>query len=150
MRRPSVAAPVAVLLVGLVLSGPQASAQSTDKASRATAVNGERPPASFPLVAAAGDIACDPSSPAFHHLRGQPGACRMKYTSDLLVHARRRGNLAAVLTLGDNQYFCGGYRPFLRSYGRTWGRLKDITHQTPGDNDNNIHSNQKARDSTDK
>ena len=41
-------------VLGLVLSVPQASAQSTDKASRATAVNGERPPASFPLVAAAG------------------------------------------------------------------------------------------------
>src|SRR5436190_6362095 len=149
MRRPYVTAAVAVLLVGLVLSVPQASAQSTDKASRATAVSGERPPASFPLVAAAGDIACDPSSPAFHHLRGQPGACRMKYTSDLLVHARRRGNLAAVLTLGDNQYFCGGYRPFLRSYGRTWGRLKDITHPTPGDHDYIIHSNPNASDCSD-
>jgi hypothetical protein len=65
----------------------------------------------------------------------------MRYTSDLLVRARRRGNLAAVLTLGDNQYFCGGYRPFLRSYDPTWGRVKTITHPTPGDHDYIIHSN---------
>jgi hypothetical protein len=65
----------------------------------------------------------------------------MKYTSDLLMHAKDDGNLAAVLTLGDNQYFCGGYRPFLRSYDPTWGRLKDITHPTPGDHDYIINSN---------
>ena len=68
----------------------------------------------------------------------------MKYTSNLLVHAQRRGNLAAVLTLGDNQYFCGGYRSFLRSYDPTWGRVKDITHPTPGDHDYIIHSNPNA------
>ncbi|MFL5767781.1 MAG: metallophosphoesterase family protein [Actinomycetota bacterium] len=150
MHRPSGTAAVSVLLVGLVLmSVPQASASSTDVALRATAVNGDRPPSSFPTIAAAGDIACDPVSPAFHRLHGQPGACRMRYTSDLLVHARRKGNLAAVLTLGDNQYFCGGYRPFLRSYGQTWGRLKDLTHPTPGDHDYIIHSNPDASDCSD-
>ena len=50
-------------------------------------------------------------------------------------------SLAAVLTLGDNQYFCGGYRAYLRSYEPTWGRLKDLTHPTPGDHDYIIHSN---------
>jgi hypothetical protein len=145
MRRPSVPVTVAALLAGaMLLSVPQASASSSGHGLRATAVNGDRAAASSPVIAAAGDIACDPASSAFHHLRGQPGACRMKYTSDLLVHARRRGNLAAALTLGDNQYFCGGYRPFLRSYGRTWGRVKDITHPTPGDHDYIIHSNPNA------
>jgi acid phosphatase type 7 len=103
-----------------------------------------RPPAEAPVVAAAGDIACDPASDAFNRLRGRPGACRMEYTSDLLMHAKHDGNLAAVLTLGDNQYYCGGYRPFLRSYGKTWGRLKDITHPTPGDHDYIIKSNPNA------
>jgi hypothetical protein len=65
----------------------------------------------------------------------------MKYTSDLLMKAKREGNLSAVLTLGDNQYYCGGYRPFLRSYDPTWGRLKAITHPTPGDHDYIIGSN---------
>ena len=73
MHRPSVTAAGAVLLVGLALSVPQASASSAGKADRATPVNGDRLPATFPVVAAAGDIACDPSSLAFHHLRGQPG-----------------------------------------------------------------------------
>jgi hypothetical protein len=146
MRRPSATAALSVLVVSVALLVPTAAASSAPSRSqlRATAVNGAKPPATFPMIAAAGDIACDPASPAFHHLRGQPGACRMQSTSDLLVRARRGGNLAAVLTLGDNQYFCGGYRPFLRSYDRTWGRVKDITHPTPGDHDYIIHSNPDA------
>jgi hypothetical protein len=149
MRRPSATAAISVLLVGLALSIPHASASSNADTLRATPVNGSRPPSTFPVIAAAGDIACDPASSAYHQLRGQPGACRMKYTANLLVKARRRGNLAAVLTLGDNQYFCGGYRPFLRSYGRTWGRVKEITHPTPGDHDYIIHSNPNASDCSD-
>jgi calcineurin-like phosphoesterase family protein len=149
MGRPTLTASVVVLLVALALSVPEASASSSARAARATAVNGGRPPLASPVVAAAGDIACDPASSAFHHLRGQPGACRMKYTSNLLVHARRRGNLAAVLTLGDNQYFCGGYQAFRRSYDRTWGRVKDVTHPTPGDHDYIIHSNPDATDCSD-
>jgi hypothetical protein len=149
MRRLALTASAAVLLVGLALSVPQASASSGSQAAQATAVNGSRPPSTFPVIAAAGDVACDPASSAFHHLRGQPGACRMKYTADLLAHARRRGNLAAVLTLGDNQYFCGGYRAFQRSYDPTWGRVKDLTHPTPGDHDYIIHSNPDATDCSD-
>jgi len=52
--------------------------------------------ASDPVIAAAGDIACDPSSSSFNGGNGSSSACRQKYTSDLLVN----GGFAAVLPLG--------------------------------------------------
>ena len=60
-----------------------------------------------PVIAAAGDIACDPANANFNGGLGSSKNCRQKYTSDLMMNA----GLAAVLDLGDNQYYCGGYRP---------------------------------------
>src|SRR4026208_1348603 len=87
--------------------------------------------ASDPVIAAAGDIACDPSSSSFNGGNGTSNSCRQKYTSDLLVNA----NLAAVLALGDNQYYCGGYQAFLQSYDLSWGRVKGITHPVVGNHE---------------
>jgi calcineurin-like phosphoesterase family protein len=87
--------------------------------------------ASDPVVAAAGDIACDPTSRNFNRGNGTSRFCRQKYTSDLLVNA----GLAAVLALGDNQYFCAGYRAFLQSYDLSWGRVKSITHPVVGNHE---------------
>ena len=87
--------------------------------------------ASDPVIAAAGDIACDPASTSFKNGLGTSGACRQKYTSDLLVNA----GLAAVLDLGDNQYYCGGYQAFLQSYDLSWGRIKAITHPSVGNHE---------------
>src|ERR1051325_6736857 len=56
--------------------------------------------ASDPVIAAAGDIACDPLNSNFGGGNGNPanpGACRQKYTSDLLTNM----GLAALLPLGD-------------------------------------------------
>ncbi len=87
--------------------------------------------ASDPVIAAAGDIACDPSDANFANGSGNSNACRQKYTSDLLVNA----GLSAVLDLGDNQYYCGGYQAFLQSYDLSWGRLKSITHPSVGNHE---------------
>ncbi len=87
--------------------------------------------ASDPVIAAAGDIACDPASASFNNGSGTSSACRQKYTSDLLVNA----GLAAVLDLGDNQYYCGGYPAFLQSYDLSWGRVKSITHPSVGNHE---------------
>src|SRR5690242_7930952 len=51
--------------------------------------------ASDPVIAAAGDIACDPTSLSFNDGKGNSNSCRQKYTSDLLLGA----DLAAVLPL---------------------------------------------------
>src|SRR5690242_11818708 len=55
---------------------------------------------SDPVIAVAGDIACDPTNPNFNGGNGSSNSCREMYTSNLLVNA----NLSAVLTLGDTQY----------------------------------------------
>src|SRR5258706_11079377 len=57
-----------------------------------------------PVIATAGDIACDPSNSNFNGGNGAANSCRQMYTSNLLVGA----NPAALLDLGDNQYYCGG------------------------------------------
>jgi acid phosphatase type 7 len=87
--------------------------------------------ASYPVIAAAGDIACDPTSGSFNGGNGSATSCRQRYTSDLLLDAV----LAAVLPLGDVQYYCSGYQAFLQSYDLSWGRVKDITRPVAGNHE---------------
>ena len=82
-----------------------------------------------PVIAAAGDIACDPDQAGFNGGDGTNTDCRALGTSNLLAGAD------AVLPIGDTQYFCGGYQPFLESYDPTWGRYKSISYPVLGDND---------------
>jgi hypothetical protein len=87
--------------------------------------------ASDPVVAAAGDIACDPTNSRFNDGQGVGSTCRQLAVSNLLLGA----NLAAVLTLGDTQYYCGGYSAFMQSYDLSWGRVKSITHPVVGNHE---------------
>ena len=80
---------------------------------------------SDPVIAAAGDIACEPGAPV------TPQSCQQEATSDLLV----RRELAAVLTLGDEQYVEGRLKNFRTQYGPTWGRVLSITHPAPGNHE---------------
>ena len=84
-----------------------------------------------PAAAAAGNIGCDPGDPNFNGGLGTPVACRPRSTADLLVGS----GLDAVLMLGDGQYFCGGYQPYLDVYDPTWGGVKAITHPVIGNHD---------------
>src|SRR3954462_10484165 len=81
-----------------------------------------------PIIAAAGDIACDPTNGHFFGGEGDSNTCRQKATSDLLVNH----GYSAVLSLGDNQYYCGGYSAILQSYDLSWGRVKAVSHQVVG------------------
>src|SRR5215212_6543123 len=73
---------------------------------------------SDPVIAAAGDIACDPGNRSFNAGKGTLRSCRQQYTANLLEGAR----LTAILALGDIQYYCSGYQAFLKSYDLSWGR----------------------------
>ena len=84
-----------------------------------------------PVVAAAGNIACDPLSPSFNAGLGTASECRQRSTSDLLVDK----GLAGVLTLGDSQYACGGYGAYLQAFDPTWGRVKSLIHPALGNHD---------------
>jgi acid phosphatase type 7 len=83
------------------------------------------------VIAAAGDIACDPLSPAFNGGLGTATECRQRATSNLLVGRR----LAAVLALGDNQYACGGYAAFLSGFDPSWGRVKSLIRPILGNHE---------------
>jgi hypothetical protein len=84
------------------------------------------------LIAAAGDIACDPNQVSFIN-PGQVKSpdCQMLATSDLL----KQSEVVAVLPLGDTQYQKGSFSAFQKSYGPTWGRLKKISHPVPGNHE---------------
>lgn len=84
-----------------------------------------------PVIAAAGDIACAPSSTNFNSGLGTATKCRARYTSDLLVNA----GLSAVLPLGDAQYDTAKYSSFLGSYDKSWGRVKATTYPAPGNHE---------------
>ena len=81
----------AVLLVAFLALG-----------SLAASVSELRPVAAAadPVVAAAGDIACDPADAKYNSGNGVLNYCQQKAVSNLLVN----GNFSAVLSLGDNQY----------------------------------------------
>jgi hypothetical protein len=126
----------AVALVALAVSAvlivrPQWGAASVS-APEGTPVNGPVSPATGdPVVAAAGDIACDPGDPGFAGGTATTTACRMRATADLLAAI----NPTAVLSLGDNQYGSAERVAFEASYGPSWGRLKERTRPVPGNHE---------------
>jgi hypothetical protein len=89
------------------------------------------PPATDPVIAAVGDIACDPAARAFNGGNGTAANCRQKSVSNLVVDA----GYTAVLALGDLQYEDGAYSKFLQSYDLSWGRVKPITRPAVGNHE---------------
>jgi Ca2+-binding RTX toxin-like protein len=89
------------------------------------------PAAAAPVVAAAGQIACDTTSQFYNGGAGEPGHCRQRATSDLLVG----GGFSSVLTLGDAQFHVGATSDFEAVFDPTWGRVKPIIRPAPGVHD---------------
>jgi hypothetical protein len=113
VKRVLTAVATATCLLGVV-APPAARAATTD-----------------PVIAAAGNIACDPADPSYNGGAGTSSACREMATSDLLVNQ----GYAAVLPLGDNQYEDGTAAQFQQSYDPSWGRVKAVSHPVPGNHD---------------
>jgi hypothetical protein len=89
------------------------------------------PPASGdPVLAAAGDIACDPLDPKIN--RTDANACREDVVAGMIAADPA---VSAVAALGDVQYECGGLAAFQQSYEKTWGPLKAITHPAVGNHE---------------
>ena len=84
-----------------------------------------------PVIAGAGDVACDPSSPSFNDGYGTSTSCRQQHTSDELL----KMDLDSVFMLGDAQYEDGIPEKFALSYDPSWGRLKAITHPAIGNHE---------------
>lgn len=77
-----------------------------------------------PVIAAAGDIACN---------IGVPGetTCRHRATSDVVV----AGSYDRVLVLGDNAYEDGTLNDFRTYFDPTWGRVKRRIRPVPGNHE---------------
>lgn len=82
-------------------------------------------------VAAAGDIACDPTSGSFNSGNGTASECKMGATADLVSN----GSFSQVLLLGDNQYENGTLTKYQQSYDLSWGHFLGITHPSPGNHE---------------
>jgi hypothetical protein len=82
-----------------------------------------------PVIVAAGDIACPDNHPAYMGGEGTATQCRQKHTSNMILGADH------VLVLGDGQYSVGSLLQYQAVYHPTWGRMKSVTHPTPGDHD---------------
>jgi hypothetical protein len=92
--------------------------------------------ATDPVIAAAGDIACDPTNTKYNGGAGHGGRCRMAATAQLLT------GFDAVLPLGDEQYDIGALAAFKASYdhsgtvGTGWGTASNpIAFPTPGNHE---------------
>lgn len=100
-----------------------------------TASDGSEPdwqPTGFdPVVMAAGDIACEPTSPNYNGGLGYPSECAQRRTSDLLA----RTDLDGVLVLGDAQYDTGALGDFRSVFDPTWGRLRALLHPVVGNHE---------------
>lgn len=85
-----------------------------------------------PVIASAGDIACDPASAPYNFGSGTGKLCHMRLTAQLLDRVHK---LTAVLPLGDDQYEQGQLSAFQSSYAPTWGRYFDKSYPTPGNHE---------------
>jgi hypothetical protein len=101
-------------------------------ASPSPATTTTPPTGSDPVVAAVGDIACDPTSSSFNGGAGTSTNCRHKAVADAIAGVP---GLTAVLPLGDIQYEDGTLEKFRASYDLSWGRFKAISKPVPGNHE---------------
>ena len=90
----------------------------------------EADPVAGRVIAAAGDIVCDPAASGFAGT--QPSVCQHRATADLLSGAD------AVLALGDLQYENGSLAKFLNGYDPSWGRYAPVTFPSVGNHEYQI------------
>jgi hypothetical protein len=88
-------------------------------------------PTNDPVIAAAGDIACDPADPGFNGGNGTKDRCQQKATSNLLLNT----GLTGVITLGDEQYDDATLSKFNQVYATTWGRANQINRPAVGNHE---------------
>jgi hypothetical protein len=88
-------------------------------------------PTADPVIAAAGDIACDPADPGYNGGRGTADRCQQKATSDLLVGT----GLSGILTLGDEQYDDATLSKYQTVFDVTWGRANKLSRPSIGNHE---------------
>ncbi len=110
-----------------------AGLRSPKSASVGATTPADSAPAADPVIAAAGDIACDPRDSNFNGGKGVPNYCQAPATANLLGGI---SGLKAVLPLGDLQYEdATPLSDWQASYDQSWGRFKDITYPVIGNHE---------------
>lgn len=110
-------------VASLVVAGTTTTGAAGDPARRT--------PAAPVTIAAAGDIACDPTNPAFHGGAGAGSLCRAAQTRKVIAAL----DPDAVLALGDEQYDDGRLAAFRQSYALSWGKERWRTYAVPGNHE---------------
>jgi hypothetical protein len=85
------------------------------------------------VIAAVGDIACDPSDPNYNNGLGQNGECRQAAVADVVTDI----NPDRLLLLGDIQYNCGGLSAYEDVFDASWGQFLPITSPISGNHERN-------------
>jgi acid phosphatase type 7 len=88
------------------------------------------PPSGEKVIAAAGDIVCDPTSSGFGGTN--PAVCQHRATAALLAGAD------VVLPLGDLQYSDGTLDQFMAGYDPSWGQDAAKTYPVPGNHEYHV------------
>jgi len=96
-------------------------------------------PSPMPIHAVAvGDMACDPTDPAYAGGSGVDDRCQQKAVSDLALSLHP----TLLLGLGDYQYELPSTAAYRDVYGPSWGRLREITRPTLGNQELKVfHAN---------
>lgn len=88
-------------------------------------------PKTAPVIAAVGDIACDPHSGSYKSGKGTDAACQQNAVAALL----KGRQIAAFLPLGDEQYQVGALSAYKVSYQRAFGAYLAISQPVPGNHE---------------
>jgi acid phosphatase type 7 len=86
----------------------------------------------FPVIAAAGDIACDSADPSFNGGNGTANGCAELMTGNQLEKEISAHTVDRVLGLGDVQYYCD---EDYSSYTPTWGSFESSTYPVAGNHE---------------
>jgi hypothetical protein len=129
-RRPPLLAAVGIFMI-LAIAGMGLAMGKRSPSSTAR---------SAPVVAAAGDIACDPLYPTFNKGNGTATECHEKATARLVEQIKP----IKVLALGDIQYIRGTPEKYAFSYDPTWGRFKNVTFPSIGNHEGGEGGTNKA------
>ncbi|MDX6504389.1 MAG: hypothetical protein QOE29_1514, partial [Gaiellaceae bacterium] len=92
--------------------------------------------AADPVIAAAGDIACDPHDSRFNAGNGTASTCRQKATGALFGSL---GNVSAILPLGDIQYDCSPVNEYAQAFDPAWGAYKSLIRPAPGNHEYRVN-----------
>jgi hypothetical protein len=84
-----------------------------------------------PVVAAVGDVACDPSDANYNNGLGSRDYCHARGVANLVSS----GSYSALLSIGDQQYTDGTLAKFNESYNTYWGGFNAKTYPVPGNHE---------------